>query len=725
LGLENLKSIFTEGLESFDAPELLNDSGTGVNSLSQLGDLETPTARYMDYNSSVLVGGLFHSDGGKYSTSFKTINIPIGYNVDTGNQIIQQGNIASSPPGAGHSPRNNIVGDSTIIDKFIETSKIQKENLISYLPSGNENGINIDRTIVQPGIPSYNDFVFGNQQGNTGLNETRTINVTADDVVPAQLGEAVSWSALYNSNHSSKENVGYHYSQFVNRDKLNIRNNHIYAHVSANTGWVANSYENRWSGQNFKSEPYIISEIGDGGREKNGLGSRSLPWRRARTDTNRISKFLDSGKGFNFLLKQNMNIFTPMGVSKAKVKFPGMNEGEAYETLIKVPQKYKSWFNPMSVLMSTGWPEGLMRLYGQGLPIALTDKTDGPIQSLIPKLSGLGGMLDRKYLHNVPSIWSKLATGKATAVGMQDTIHQTFNDGTEGIIASGGLGLTYQGLGAILESAIKSVTGGFAGLFFADKKSGSDKMTLAPMLKGEKLSVISGMTKGMWDNDTPADAEMILFDIEAEKYGMPMYFKDLRDNTYIFFRAYIDGLTENITPEWTPTHYIGRSEPVYVYKSAEREITFNLKLFAHSKLELKTIYQKLNRLTSLCYPEYHPDTAGGFGGKTRMKPPLTKFRLGELYGSNVSTGTPPKASTQEVLGFIKTLSYVFDDNSPWETAKGKRVPKFITATIAFQVIHSTVPSLEFAQDGNSLGTSFYGITDTVGIPEDSSIAKII
>ena len=98
--------------------------------------------------------------------------------------------------------------------------------------------------------------------------------------------------------------------------------------------------------------------------------------------------------------------------------------------------------------------------------------------------------------------------------------------------------------------------------------------------------------------------------VESIENGMPFYFKDLRDNTYIFFRAYIEGLTENISPSYAPHNYIGRSEPVWTYERAEREISMTLKLVAQTPDELEMIYKKMDRLTSLCYPEYIDDDYG-------------------------------------------------------------------------------------------------------------------
>ena len=145
------------------------------------------------------------------------------------------------------------------------------------------------------------------------------------------------------------------------------------------------------------------------------------------------------------------------------------------------------------------------------------------------------------------------------------------------------------------------------------------------------------------------DENTLTFDVEASKEGMPFYFKDLRDNKYIFFRAFIEGLTENISPNWTPVNYVGRSEPVYTYERGERDISFNLKLAAQTREELDKQYEKMNRLTSLAYAQYDTDEYLG-GNKVRMKPPLTKFRLGELYGK----------SNDELLGFIKSISYTID-----------------------------------------------------------------
>ena len=225
-------------------------------------------------------------------------------------------------------------------------------------------------------------------------------------------------------------------------------------------------------------------------------------------------------------------------------------------------------------------------------------------------------------------------------------------------------------------------------------------MTLASMIQGNDINALGTVTPDFTSltgiaKTVAGVATGKVINVESKKNGMPFYFKDLRDNTYIFFRAYVEALTENISPSWSSQNYIGRSEPVYVYERSERDVSFTLKLFAQTPAELDSIYQKMNRLTSMCYPQYVKDT--NLNNKLRMKPPLTKFRLGELFGSK----------NNEMLGFLKSCAYSYPDSSPWETEVGKRVPKHIIVSLTYQVIHMEVPSLDFAKKGGV--DAFYGI----------------
>jgi hypothetical protein len=210
----------------------------------------------------------------------------------------------------------------------------------------------------------------------------------------------------------------------------------------------------------------------------------------------------------------------------------------------------------------------------------------------------------------------------------------------------------------------------------------SDPMTLAEIKGDLQSDHISQAGYDVYGDGTN--------EIENDKHGMPVYFRDDRDGKYLIFRGYINNLTEQYSPTWNPTNYIGRSEPVWVYERAERDMNFTLKMFAGSALELSAIYGKLRRLSSFTYPEYEADNF--IDNKMRMKPPLLKFRIGELYGNDGENGF-------EQTCFMKNLGYTFDDNNVWEFRKGQRVPKSIIANISLQIIHRMPPNKD---------TKFYG-----------------
>ena len=166
---------------------------------------------------------------------------------------------------------------------------------------------------------------------------------------------------------------------------------------------------------------------------------------------------------------------------------------------------------------------------------------------------------------------------------------------------------------------------------------------------------------------------------QGEKYGLPFYFKDLRDNKYIIFRGYLSGIGQQVSPEWTPHSYLGRSEEVHVYSKAKRDINFTFKVYATTKPELQLIYEKLNQLTSMAYPQYREDIPSL---KNRMKPPMCSLRIGELFGND---------SIQGVTGFLNSLNFNWPDNSTWEIEHGKRVPKECDVTVGFTVVHKKPP----------------------------------
>ena len=413
-------------------------------------------------------------------------------------------------------------------------------------------------------------------------------------------------------------------------------------------------------------EPYIVSRIprdsGDflSGRTIN-FGNRNLPVVRATTDTLRVAKYMTSAQGLAEIFLKQADLFIPQTV---------VRKGDE---LVRVPQRFNTGYNPFATLIAVS---PIARLLGHGPNFLNNSGLTGKYADSGQEGGGLSNVKE--------NLSSKLIIGDTPEYHINDTFTKSTADGdSDGLFSMKNL------------SSFLSVGG------TVKKTSSGDKMTLAKIIKGNHLSSNGAGTMIMKDESNVE--ETIPVNIESKRNGMPFYFKDLRDNSYIFFRAYLNGITESVSPSWAEHNYIGRSEPVYTYERAQREISFNLLLYANTESELGAIYAKMNKLTSLCYPEYAKDeflsstlsTDSIKVTKTRMKPPLMKMRLGDLYGKSRNEN----GSDGGLIGFISSLTYSIPDEATYETEDGKKVPKYIQVALGYKVIHGEVPEMT---------TQFYG-----------------
>ena len=154
--------------------------------------------------------------------------------------------------------------------------------------------------------------------------------------------------------------------------------------------------------------------------------------------------------------------------------------------------------------------------------------------------------------------------------------------------------------------------------------------------------------------------------------------KDLRDNSFIYFRGYVTGIVENVNPSFTPINYIGRSEDVYLYEKGERDLSFNLRVYPANIKQQDRMYEKIEKLTSLAYPEYLPEKDNL--SLVRMKAPFT-----ELYMAHIGS----KVKGQ--FGFIKSLSYTVNETGDWDALES--LPRLFDIAISYQILSKRPPSL--------------------------------
>lgn len=155
-----------------------------------------------------------------------------------------------------------------------------------------------------------------------------------------------------------------------------------------------------------------------------------------------------------------------------------------------------------------------------------------------------------------------------------------------------------------------------------------------------------------------------------------------REKTYIHFRAFIKGLNDNYSADWSSIKYVGRGEEFYRYGGFSRSVNLSWTVVAQSKEELIPMYQKLNYLASATAPDY--STSSGY-----MRGNLITLTIGDWFN--------------EQVGIFKGINITVPDDSPWEIALDedgennsdksvKQMPHRIEVSgFEFTPIHNFVP----------------------------------
>jgi hypothetical protein len=170
--------------------------------------------------------------------------------------------------------------------------------------------------------------------------------------------------------------------------------------------------------------------------------------------------------------------------------------------------------------------------------------------------------------------------------------------------------------------------------------------------------------------------------------------------TFMHFRALLGPMSDSYSSTWNGISYLGRGEQFYTYGGFTRQISLSWTVAAQSKAELIPMYKKLNYLASTLTPDY--------GSNGYMKGNLVQLTVGGyLY---------------EQPGFITSLSYEIQEDTPWEIGIGvtpgsedgtvKELPHIIRVTgFSFTPIQNFIPSL---QDNTFAGINNTGLANSYG-----------
>ena len=186
----------------------------------------------------------------------------------------------------------------------------------------------------------------------------------------------------------------------------------------------------------------------------------------------------------------------------------------------------------------------------------------------------------------------------------------------------------------------------------------------ASTLNVDKVNIIPYGSNPDNSNSFPA-AER---DVESD--FIKFRFKDVVNNKWLIFRAILEGIADNISPEYGEERYIGRPDKIYTYQGVDRNISFTFSIYPKTKQELPILMEKLNYLVGLCYPSYTEED--------RMITPFVELTMGDMF-----VNTP---------GILNSLTVTVEEQSTWEIQKGLQLPHFIKAACDFKYIGKYVPS---------------------------------
>ena len=154
-------------------------------------------------------------------------------------------------------------------------------------------------------------------------------------------------------------------------------------------------------------------------------------------------------------------------------------------------------------------------------------------------------------------------------------------------------------------------------------------------------------------------------------------------NTEVYaFRAYIDDFNDNIDAKWNPYRYMGRGEEFYIYEGFSRDISVAFTVFAHSKSEMKPIYQKINNLMSSFTPDYSASN-------------LMRGNVGYLTVGDYLYRQPGIFTSMKISNLLDTHWETNLDGDTYE------LPKYLKISLAFKPIHSFVPRRNYVNKETS------------------------
>ncbi len=131
--------------------------------------------------------------------------------------------------------------------------------------------------------------------------------------------------------------------------------------------------------------------------------------------------------------------------------------------------------------------------------------------------------------------------------------------------------------------------------------------------------------------------------LEGEYF--PLYIQDLRTNEVIAFHGFVTELSDSFSTEYESTTGYGRMDSVHHLKATSRSVSMSLSMFATNKKDYDEMWYKINKITTLIYPQWtQGEILKNSKGGRFVQPmsqvigatPVIRLRVGDVIKSNYS-----------------------------------------------------------------------------------------
>jgi hypothetical protein len=158
------------------------------------------------------------------------------------------------------------------------------------------------------------------------------------------------------------------------------------------------------------------------------------------------------------------------------------------------------------------------------------------------------------------------------------------------------------------------------------------------------------------------------------------------ENFWLFFRAYLNEFGDDYKAEWDSYKYVGRAENFYKYTGFSRNISLSFTVYAHSRAEMRPIYQKLNYLAGITAPNY---SLAGY-----MRGNFVNITVGDYLNSVPciidSVGLKPSFDAGWDIN-SDDEGFIIKENNP---AYVGQLPRMIEVSLNIIPVHSFAPRFQ-------------------------------